>query len=158
MKSILDRSIPDIARLVSQGEVSAEEVTRLALERIERLNGLYGAFLTVQAEQALDEARAVDAQRARGQRLGALAGVPIGLKDALCTRDAPTTAGSLSSRAPARPQRDAARAIRAARAGARPTTPRWSRGSARRARCSRASATWTSSRWARRPRRARSSR
>jgi aspartyl-tRNA(Asn)/glutamyl-tRNA(Gln) amidotransferase subunit A len=94
MKSILDRSIPDIARLVSQGEVSAEEVTRLALERIEQKNGLYGAFLTVQAERALDEARAVDARRTRGERLGALAGVPIGIKDALCTRDAPTTAGS----------------------------------------------------------------
>jgi aspartyl-tRNA(Asn)/glutamyl-tRNA(Gln) amidotransferase subunit A len=94
MKSILQRSIPDIARLVSQGEVSAVEVTRLSLERIERRNGLYGAFLTVQAERALDEARAVDARRTRGERLGALAGVPIGIKDALCTRDAPTTAAS----------------------------------------------------------------
>jgi aspartyl-tRNA(Asn)/glutamyl-tRNA(Gln) amidotransferase subunit A len=94
MKSILDRSIPDIARLVSQGEVSAVEVTRLALARIEKRNGLYGAFLTVQGERALEEARAVDARRARGERLGALAGVPIGIKDALATRDAPTTAGS----------------------------------------------------------------
>ncbi len=94
MKSLLDRSIPDIARLVSQGEVSAVEVTRLSLERIEKRNGIYGAFLTIQAERALDEARRVDARRARGERLGALAGVPIGIKDALCTRDAPTTAGS----------------------------------------------------------------
>jgi aspartyl-tRNA(Asn)/glutamyl-tRNA(Gln) amidotransferase subunit A len=101
MKSLLDRSIPDIARLVSQGEVSAVEVTRLSLERIEQRNGLYGAFLTVQAERALDEARVVDARRARGERLGSLAGVPIGIKDALCTRDAPTTAGSkILTRAP----------------------------------------------------------
>src|SRR4029079_17921477 len=101
MKSVLDLSIPDIARLVSQGEVSAEEVTRLSLERIEKRNGRYGAFLTVQAERALDEARAVDARRARGERLGALAGVPIGIKDALCTKDAPTTAGSrILTRAP----------------------------------------------------------
>ena len=103
MKSILDRSIPDIARLVSQGEVSAVEVTRLSLERIEKRNGIYGAFLTVQAERALDEARAVDARRTRGERLGALAGVPIGIKDALCTRDAPTTAASrILTRAPRR--------------------------------------------------------
>jgi aspartyl-tRNA(Asn)/glutamyl-tRNA(Gln) amidotransferase subunit A len=92
--SVLDRSIPDIARLVTQGEVSAEEVTRMSLERIERRNGLHGAFLTVQAERAIDDARALDAKRIRGERLGALAGVPIGLKDALCTRDVPTTAGS----------------------------------------------------------------
>ncbi|MFT3769890.1 MAG: Asp-tRNA(Asn)/Glu-tRNA(Gln) amidotransferase subunit GatA [Minicystis sp.] len=94
MPSLLRRSIPNLARLVSQGEVSAEEVTRHALERIERHNGLYGAFLTVQAERALDDARAVDTRRTRGDRLGALAGVPVGIKDALCTRDAPTTAGS----------------------------------------------------------------
>jgi aspartyl-tRNA(Asn)/glutamyl-tRNA(Gln) amidotransferase subunit A len=112
MKSILDRSIPDIARLVSQGEVSAVEVTRLSLERIQRRNGLLGAFLTVQAERALDEARAVDARRARGERLGALAGVPVGIKDALCTRDAPTTAASkVLTRAPrsGEPERDPAR-------------------------------------------------
>jgi aspartyl-tRNA(Asn)/glutamyl-tRNA(Gln) amidotransferase subunit A len=101
MGSLLRRSIPDLARLVSQGEVSAEEVTRLALERIERHDGLYGAFLTTQAERALEDARAIDARRARGERLGALAGVPIGIKDALCTRDAPTTAGSkILTRAP----------------------------------------------------------
>jgi aspartyl-tRNA(Asn)/glutamyl-tRNA(Gln) amidotransferase subunit A len=103
MAHLLDRSIPDLARMVAQGEVSAEEVTRSALERIARLDGLYGAFLTVQAEQALAAARAVDARRARGERLGALAGVPIGLKDALCTRDAPTTAGSLVLTRAARP-------------------------------------------------------
>jgi aspartyl-tRNA(Asn)/glutamyl-tRNA(Gln) amidotransferase subunit A len=101
MKSVLDRSIPDLARLVSQGEVSAEEVTRLALERIERKNGALGAFLTVQGERALDEARSIDARRARGERMGALAGVPIGIKDALATRDTPTTAGSrILTRAP----------------------------------------------------------
>ena len=94
MSSLLRRSIPDLARLVAQGEVSAEEVLRLALDRIERHDGIYGAFLTTQAERALEDARAVDRKRARGERLGALAGVPIGLKDALCTCDAPTTAGS----------------------------------------------------------------
>src|SRR5262249_52455130 len=99
--SILDRPIPEIARLVSQGEVTAQEVTRLSLDRIAQRDGNLGAFLTVQAERALDEARAVDAKRARGERLGALAGVPIGIKDALCTRDTPTTAGSkILTRAP----------------------------------------------------------
>src|SRR4051794_28067303 len=70
--SILDRTISEIARLVNQGEVSAEEVPRHSLERIERDNGLYGAFLTVQAERALDQARALDKKRASGQPLGPL--------------------------------------------------------------------------------------
>ena len=46
-------------------------------------------FLTVQAERALDEAREVDARRARGERLGALAGVPIGIKDVLTSGNIP---------------------------------------------------------------------
>ncbi|WP_437917179.1 Asp-tRNA(Asn)/Glu-tRNA(Gln) amidotransferase subunit GatA [Sorangium sp. So ce302] len=92
--AILDRSIPELAALVQRGEVSAEEVARAALSRIEQRDGALGAFLTVQGEQAVAAARALDARRARGEELGPLAGVPIGLKDALCTEGAPTTAGS----------------------------------------------------------------
>ncbi|MDC0676372.1 Asp-tRNA(Asn)/Glu-tRNA(Gln) amidotransferase subunit GatA [Sorangium atrum] len=92
--AILDRSIPELAALVQRGEVSAEEVARAALSRIEQRDGALGAFLTVQGEQAVAAARALDARRARGEALGPLAGVPIGLKDALCTEGAPTTAGS----------------------------------------------------------------
>ncbi|WP_437604119.1 Asp-tRNA(Asn)/Glu-tRNA(Gln) amidotransferase subunit GatA [Sorangium sp. So ce590] len=92
--AILDRSIPELAALVQRGEVSAEEVARAALARIEQRDGGLGAFLTLQGEQALEAARALDARRARGDALGPLAGVPVGLKDALCTEGAPTTAGS----------------------------------------------------------------
>ncbi|WP_437738510.1 Asp-tRNA(Asn)/Glu-tRNA(Gln) amidotransferase subunit GatA [Sorangium sp. So ce1335] len=92
--AILDRSIPELAALVQRGEVSAEQVARAALARIEQRDGALGAFLTVQGEQAIEAARALDARRARGEALGPLAGVPIGLKDALCTEGAPTTAGS----------------------------------------------------------------
>lgn len=91
---ILDRSISEIAALVGRGEVSAEEVARAALDRIARRNAELGAFLTVQAEGAIEAARAIDAKRTRGERLGPLAGVPIGLKDALCAEGAPATAGS----------------------------------------------------------------
>jgi aspartyl-tRNA(Asn)/glutamyl-tRNA(Gln) amidotransferase subunit A len=92
--AILDWSIPDLARLVRAGDVSAEEVARLSLARIEQQNGRLGAFLTVQAEQTIDAARDLDERRARGERLGPLAGVPIGIKDALCLEGAPATAGS----------------------------------------------------------------
>src|SRR5688572_975950 len=91
---LLSRSIPDLATLVQRGEVSAEEVARASLARIAQRDGALGAFLTVQADDALAAARALDARRARGEPLGPLAGVPVGLKDALCTEGAPTTAGS----------------------------------------------------------------
>jgi aspartyl-tRNA(Asn)/glutamyl-tRNA(Gln) amidotransferase subunit A len=92
--SVLDQSIPDLADGVACGRFSAEEITRLTLERIASGDRRLGAFLTVQGDQALEAARGIDARRARGERLGPLAGVPIGLKDALCTQDVPTTAGS----------------------------------------------------------------
>jgi aspartyl-tRNA(Asn)/glutamyl-tRNA(Gln) amidotransferase subunit A len=91
--SWLDRSIPDITAAVARGDVSAEEITRTSLERIEA-NARLGAFLAVSAERALDAARAVDARRARGEPLGKLAGVPIGLKDALATEGVATTCAS----------------------------------------------------------------
>ncbi|MEZ4298767.1 MAG: Asp-tRNA(Asn)/Glu-tRNA(Gln) amidotransferase subunit GatA [Polyangiaceae bacterium] len=90
---ILNEPVWRIAERVRAGDVSAVEVMRASLDRIERGREL-GAFLTVQAERAVDAARAIDERRARGEALGALAGVPIGLKDPICTKDVPTTAGS----------------------------------------------------------------
>ncbi len=92
--ALLDWSIPEIARVVRSGEVSAEEVACLSIERIEQQNRRLGAFLTVQAEQTIDAARDLDERRLRGERLGPLAGVPIGIKDALCLEGSPATAGS----------------------------------------------------------------
>ncbi|WP_394848974.1 Asp-tRNA(Asn)/Glu-tRNA(Gln) amidotransferase subunit GatA [Pendulispora brunnea] len=83
-----------IAERVRSGETSALDVTQAALAGIEAKNGRLNAFLTVSHESALDQARAVDAKRARGEKLGPLAGVPIGIKDALCTRGVVTTAAS----------------------------------------------------------------
>ncbi|MBX3181912.1 MAG: Asp-tRNA(Asn)/Glu-tRNA(Gln) amidotransferase subunit GatA [Polyangiaceae bacterium] len=78
---------------VARGDVSAEQVVSEALERIDAHAEL-GAFLHVARGAAQDQARAVDAKRRAGEPLGALAGVPVAVKDSLVTRDAPTTAGS----------------------------------------------------------------
>jgi len=92
--SILERSALDVARDVKSGALGAEEVTRAALDAISSKNGELGAFLSVQADAALETARKVDARRARGEKLGRLAGVPVGIKDAILVKGAPTTAGS----------------------------------------------------------------
>jgi aspartyl-tRNA(Asn)/glutamyl-tRNA(Gln) amidotransferase subunit A len=91
--SLLDLSIPELAARVQSGAVSAEQVARESLARVDETRAL-GAFLHVAREAALRAARRIDERRVRGEALGSLAGVPIAIKDALCTRDAPTTGAS----------------------------------------------------------------
>src|SRR5215212_1294750 len=79
---------------LNAGSVSAEEVARAYLDRVERLDGRLGAFLHRDPGRVLEQARAVDARRRRGEPVGALAGVPVAIKDVLCTRGEPTTCGS----------------------------------------------------------------
>jgi aspartyl-tRNA(Asn)/glutamyl-tRNA(Gln) amidotransferase subunit A len=83
-----------IAERVRRGEVTAEQVTADALGRIAAKNGAVNAFLHVARDEALEHARGVDAKRSRGEALGSMAGVPVAVKDAICTRGVRTTAGS----------------------------------------------------------------
>ena len=93
-RSRLPATVGTIAQAVQHGRCSAEAVTRAALKRIAAHNPTLNAYLHVAHEHALRQARAIDEKRARGKTLGPLAGVPIGLKDALCTQHMPTTAAS----------------------------------------------------------------
>jgi aspartyl-tRNA(Asn)/glutamyl-tRNA(Gln) amidotransferase subunit A len=84
----------EIAAAVGSGEASAEEVTRAHLARIAAVDEKVHAFLHVDIEGAMAAARAVDAKRAAGERLGPLAGVPLALKDVMTMKGVPTTCGS----------------------------------------------------------------
>ena len=83
-----------LLREMNAGTVSALDVTQAYLDRIEAQEGRVKAFLHRDADRALEQARAVDKKRAAGEPLGALAGVPIALKDVLCTKGIPTTCAS----------------------------------------------------------------
>jgi aspartyl-tRNA(Asn)/glutamyl-tRNA(Gln) amidotransferase subunit A len=91
--SALDRSIPEIADGVARGELDPLALVEESLARIQGKSEL-NAFLTVSHEASRAAARKVAQARANGEPLGKLAGVPIAVKDALCTLDAPTTSGS----------------------------------------------------------------
>jgi aspartyl-tRNA(Asn)/glutamyl-tRNA(Gln) amidotransferase subunit A len=87
-------SVVETAAAVQRGELSAEKATERALAGIAKVDGEVHAFLHVARDEALAQARAVDAKRARGENLGPMAGVPIAIKDAICTRGIRSTAGS----------------------------------------------------------------
>lgn len=85
----------ELAQQISAGEVRAVEVVQDALDRIDERNDELVAFVYVDAEGALSEARRVDEARRNGDQLGPLAGVPFGVKDLEDCAGMPTRHGSL---------------------------------------------------------------
>ncbi|CAM9135365.1 unnamed protein product, partial [Scytosiphon promiscuus] len=87
----------EAAEAVRSGGVSSEELVIQALKRLDDTEGDVGAFLSVQGRAAMETARAIDRKVAEGcqDTLGLpLLGVPLGVKDNLCTKGVPTTAAS----------------------------------------------------------------
>ena len=117
--------IPDLTTLtateaaaeIARGVISAEDYTSACLERIAALDGDVHAFIHLDRDHALAQARARDAYKAEGRRLGPLHGVPVGIKDIFDTDDYPTECGAqpLAGR---RPSADAAAVRRLRDAGA----------------------------------------
>lgn len=85
-----------LARLFAAGEASPVEACRAVLQRIERLNPEYRAFVRVDAEGALAAARASEARWRAGSALGPLDGVPVSIKDLILTKGLPTLRGSFT--------------------------------------------------------------
>jgi len=76
------------------GEVSSEDVTRAFATRIEQVDGKTGAFLRFDPQPAIEQAKRLDNRRAAGEDIGLLAGLPVALKDILCTQGEITSCAS----------------------------------------------------------------
>lgn len=84
----------ELAAIIRDRQVSAQEVTESHLRRIDRLNPRINAFCTVLHEKALTAAKAADVAMMSGRTIGKLHGLPIGLKDLTPTKGVRTTRGS----------------------------------------------------------------
>ncbi|MSQ63107.1 MAG: Asp-tRNA(Asn)/Glu-tRNA(Gln) amidotransferase subunit GatA [Betaproteobacteria bacterium] len=90
---MLNSTVIELSDALAAKKVSSVELTRLYLDRIKGLNGQLNAFITVDEERSLAQARIADERRSRGEA-GALTGVPVAHKDIYCTRGFRTTCGS----------------------------------------------------------------
>jgi aspartyl-tRNA(Asn)/glutamyl-tRNA(Gln) amidotransferase subunit A len=92
--SDLPLTIKAASAALRDGQITSTQLTAALLDKIEHLNPDMGAFIAVTADGAMSAARQADADFDRGIDKGPLQGIPLGVKDIIATRDAPTTANS----------------------------------------------------------------
>jgi len=90
---MITRSLTALAQALAAKEISSVELTRIYLDRIARLNAKINAYITVDPEKSLAQARAADELRASGKS-GPLTGIPLAQKDIFCAKSWLTTCGS----------------------------------------------------------------
>lgn len=84
----------EITQLFSKGELSAKEITAHTLARIQALNPALNAFLHIFEKRALEKASLLDQKRAKGQKVGALAAVPVAVKENILVKGEIASCGS----------------------------------------------------------------
>jgi aspartyl-tRNA(Asn)/glutamyl-tRNA(Gln) amidotransferase subunit A len=94
IEEVVHLDVHGLSRLLATRELSAVELTQCYLSRIEEHNAALNAFITVDAEQALAQARAADRRLADGSTAHLLTGIPVALKDTIPTAGLRTTGGS----------------------------------------------------------------
>ena len=93
MTDLTQLSLTELRRALQQGETSSVAATEATLARIAAVDNELRSYLTVSDEMALEQAAAADRRRAEGED-GLLLGIPVAIKDIICTRGVATTAGS----------------------------------------------------------------
>ena len=92
--SLYKMTLHELRDKMKSKEVSSYEVTKSYLDRIEKLDEKVGSYITVCSDKALSKAKEVDQKRLSGENLSELAGIPVGIKDNICTRNINTTCAS----------------------------------------------------------------
>jgi aspartyl-tRNA(Asn)/glutamyl-tRNA(Gln) amidotransferase subunit A len=94
LSSIVEMTAHELAGLLAKKELSSQELVEEQFKRIDAVEEKVKAYLTITRELALEQASAVDEKRKRGEQLSPLAGIPMALKDNICTKGIKTTCAS----------------------------------------------------------------
>jgi aspartyl-tRNA(Asn)/glutamyl-tRNA(Gln) amidotransferase subunit A len=92
--SLIDHTATELLAQLQSGKITSVELTRAHLDRIAECDGKVRAFLRVDPAAALSRAEEIDQRRKAGKPVGRLAGLPVAVKDLLCTEGEPTTCAS----------------------------------------------------------------
>ena len=92
--ALCDMTTHQLVKLLQKREISAMELAESVLERIDEMEGTINAYITVCREDVLKEAAAADSRLARGDTNSSFIGIPIAIKDNICTQGIETTCGS----------------------------------------------------------------
>ena len=92
--ALYEKTVHELKALLEDKQVTSEEITKEYLERIDQVDSKVEAFITICHEQAIDQAKRIDEKRDKGEQLAPLAGIPIAIKDNICTKGIPTTCAS----------------------------------------------------------------
>ena len=91
---LYQKTAAELSAMLKNKEVSSVELTKAAFARTAAVEDKVGAYITLTEEHALETAAAIDAKRAAGEELAPLAGVPVSVKDNICTKGIRTTCAS----------------------------------------------------------------
>jgi len=94
LNELLNYTILELRDKIAGGSVKSVDATQAVLDQIEKVDPAVGAFISTCGEQALETARSIDKKIANGETVGPLGGVPIAVKDNMCTSFGATTCAS----------------------------------------------------------------
>ena len=91
---LYEKTAHELSEMLSKKEISSVELTKAQLERIDEVENKIEGYITLMGDEAIKKAEEIDKKISAGEKLSPLAGIPMAIKDNICTKDVKTTCAS----------------------------------------------------------------